>query len=746
MTRRLSSLAAAGLVACIAAAGIASQAFAQSAIEELGAETIDRDQPVALIADEVTYDTNTGRVTARGNVEVYYGDRTLTADEIVYDSRADRIEATGNIVLRDPAGATVYADLADLDAKLRDGLVRGARSVLGERAKLSAVEARRFEERYNALSKAVYSPCDVCEEDPTPLWRIRARKIIHDEEEKTIHYEHATLDVFGVPVAWVPYFQHPDPTVERASGFLVPSFQQSGNYGFGTKIPYYVVIDDRSDMTLTPFFTTEEGVIGEFEYRRVFGTGSFIFSGSVTRTDYTGESSFQGNVDTRGRFDADWLDEGARWGWDISTASDDAYLRRFDFSDNDILTSTVFVRNYWNDGFYDLTGLYFQSLRDNDPAGQIPRVLPEFEARREYADPYLGGEVGFFTATETLFRNNGRDVTRFSLGADWEREEILPVGLALRGFAELRGDVFIVEDDPTRGDFTSARFAPYAGIEARYPLIWEESDGDAAHVIEPIAQFVVAPTGGNGSKYPNEDSQQVEFDETNLFEVSRFSGYDGFEEGTRATFGMRYERVISEGVRVDGTLGRIFRFEDADEFGVGTGLSGMTSDWVGAWSVSLAPYLTVRQRMRVDGDFDINRNEVFADFEYGRVSLSAGYAFLEADPSTGSPSDREEVNALAGLQLTPEWRLSGFLQRDLIADAFVETGGAITFQNECCAVDLFVRRRFTDSDDAPASTSVGVQVRLLTIGTDQTLRRRDPLPRFTSPNLRNSEFAQMGGE
>lgn len=733
-----------GLAACLAAAS--PPALAQSNFEAFRDDAFDRDQPVALVADQVEYDTDTGRVTARGNVEVFYGERTLTADEIVYDSRTERIEARGDIILRDPSGATVYASIAELDANLRDGLVQGARSIIGTRARLSAVEARRFEERYNALSKAVYSPCDVCEEDPTPLWRIRARRVIHDEEEKVIHYENATFDVFGVPVAWVPYFSHPDPTVERASGFLVPSFRQSGNYGFGMKVPYYIVIDDQSDMTIMPFFTTDEGVIGEMEYRRAFEDGAFIFSGSITHTDYTGKPGWQGDVDTRGLFKADWLDQGAVWGWDIRATSDDAYLRRFDFTDDDTLTSEVFVRNYWNDGFYDLTGIYFQSLRDNDPAGQIPRVLPEFQARKEVADPLLDGEFGFFVNTESVYRNEGRDVNRVSLGVDWDRETILPFGLALRGFAEVRGDMFAVDDDPTVGDETSFRLAPYIGAEARYPLIWEQGNG-SAHVLEPIAQFVVAPNGLNDAKYVDEDSQQVEFDETNLFDVSRFSGIDAFEEGTRTTLGLRYEHVTDTGIRVDASLGRIFRFEDATEFGSGSGLDGTTSDWVGAWSVGYSPYVSIRQRMRIDDDFEVNRNEVFADFEYGRASLSAGYAFLEADPSAGTPDNREEVTGLAGLQLAPEWRLSGYVQRDLEEKEFVDVGGAVSFQNECCAIDLFVKRRFTDSEDSPAATSVGVQVRLLTLGTDETLRRRDPLPRYTSPAApRNRSILEPGSD
>ena len=297
--------------------------------------------PVALIADTVEYDTVTGRLTASGNVEIHYGERTLTADRIVYNSDTGRITAEGSIVLRDPSGATVFADFADLDAELRDGLVRGARAVMGENIRLSAAEARRVDARFNALSKAVYSPCKVCSDDPTPLWRIRARRVIHDEVEKRIHYQDATFDVLGVPVFWLPWFSHPDPTIDRASGFLVPEFRQSSTYGFGTRVPYYWVIDDTSDLTFSPLLTSGDGGVGVVEYRRAFGSGSFTTAGSLTFNDYQGSNELHGHIEARGEFD---LVNDFKWGFDGIGVTDRGYLRRYDFSDEDRLTSELFVR------------------------------------------------------------------------------------------------------------------------------------------------------------------------------------------------------------------------------------------------------------------------------------------------------------------------------------------------------------------------------------------------------------------
>ncbi|MFK7943929.1 MAG: LPS-assembly protein LptD [Paracoccaceae bacterium] len=669
--------------------------------------------PVALVADRIDFDEEARTVTATGNVEVYYGERTLTAAQIVYDDRTGRIAANGDIVLRDPTGATVFADVADLDAELRDGLVQGARSVLSENVRLAAVEARRVDGRYNTLSKVVYSPCKVCSDDPTPLWRIRARRVIHDEEARIIHYENATFDVFGVPIAWLPYFRHPDPSVERASGFLTPTFRSSSTYGSGVQLPYYQVIDDQSDFTFTPFFTTNDGLILSGEYRRVFEDGALNLGGSVTYNDYTQDGKIQGHLDTEGRFK--WFD-GFYWGWDVKYTTDDDYLRRFDFSIEDRLTSEFYVERYTENGFVDAAGVYFQSLRENEATGSIPRALPVFDSRFDLPQTVLGGDLGLFFSGHALVRDIGRDASRLTIGADWEREAILPFGLALTGFAEMRGDLFSVTNDATIREDTTARLTGHVGAEARFPLLWDSGDTDDFHVIEPVIQVIAAPYGGNGVNVPLEDSLATEFDETNVIDRNHFSGLDSFEDGPRVNLALRYQGEIGENVRLDGTVGRVYRFRTPSAFSAGSGLADTESDFVTFWQAAYDPYVQVSHRMRFSDDATITRNEFFGEFKIDPVEFSTSYAFYESDPLIGAPADREEVNAEALVNIDTNWAVSAFLQRDLQVGEFVRVGGQVSYVNECCAVDLFLRRRFTDSTGAPASTSVGVQIRLLTLG------------------------------
>ena len=703
LARRIAALTA--ILAFLALIS-ATEALAQSF------ERPDTDTPVALIADQITVDSETGRVVAEGSVEVYYGDRTLTAQRIVYDDKTGRIAATGELVLRDKSGVTVFADAADLDADLVDGLVSGARSVMGEHTRLAAVEARRVDERYNTLSKAVYSPCKVCADDPTPLWRIRARRVIHDEEERIIHYEDATFDVLGVPVAWLPYFSHPDPTVKRTSGFLIPEFLNSSTFGYGLKVPYYWVIDEHSDLTFKPFFTTDDGLILDLEYRRAFTNGEIRVSGSATINDYLGSSRFLGHFDSEGTFKTA---SGIEYGWDITVASDDAYLGRFDYDYGDRLTSEIFVRRYGDGGFFDLSGVYFQSLRDNEPAGDIPRAAPLFDGRYSIDEPLLDGRVGLIGSTYTLVRNRGRDVTRLTLGADWERQAVLNWGLSLTAFAEVRGDMFIFNDDPVAGSGTEARLTGQTGVEARFPLVSDTING-VTHMFEPVAQAIFAPYGGNGMAFPVEDSIVTEFDESNLIDRNRFSGLDSVEEGPRLNLMVRYERISNDGLGFDASVGRVFRVRPVNAFSTGSGLRDTSSDFVASWSASYDPYVQIRHRVRVDDTGAITRNEVASYFDIEPVDLSLGYLFYEADPSIGTATDREEVSGFVGVDLDENWSMTAYAQHDLVAGLFVQYGGGVKYANECCSVEVIVRRTNTASSNNPASTSIGLQVKLFTLG------------------------------
>ena len=197
-----------------------------------------------LIADTVSVLSGSVLV-ARGHVEVYFQGQRLTASEIRYDRAADRLIVTGPIRIDDGKGSVFTAEQADLSADLTEGLLTSARLVLNRQLQLTAAELLRSDGgNLTSLRSVAASSCTICAGNPTPLWEIRASEVVHDAAAQQIYFSDATLRFAGVPVLYLPMLRVPDPTLTRATGFLIPRLRSTTALGTGFKLPYFIAIKD----------------------------------------------------------------------------------------------------------------------------------------------------------------------------------------------------------------------------------------------------------------------------------------------------------------------------------------------------------------------------------------------------------------------------------------------------------------------------------------------------------------------
>ncbi|CAN0474603.1 unnamed protein product, partial [Discosporangium mesarthrocarpum] len=336
--------------------------------QEAPSDELDLSKEALLSADEVTYFNAEQRVEAIGNVEIVQGDRILKSDRLIYDIATNTVRAEGNVVLVDPTGNVLFADNMELENELKTGAIRDFKLLFTDNSRLAAHDAVRENENRTVMTKAVFTSCEPCREDPerAPIWQIKSEKVIHDRSEKTITYRNAFLEFFGVPIAYTPYFSHPDPTVDRESGFLAPTVFDSSTLGYGISIPYYYVISEDKDLTVTPTLTTKEGLQMAAEYRQAVESGNFKFDGSLTYVDEvddnnieTGKEEFQGHIRGDGQFK---IDDGWIWGFDVFRTTNDTYLDKYDISDDDTLTSTVYLQGQRGRNFSLLSAYSFQGL------------------------------------------------------------------------------------------------------------------------------------------------------------------------------------------------------------------------------------------------------------------------------------------------------------------------------------------------------------------------------------------------
>lgn len=677
--------------------------------------------PATLIADSVTYDRESRLLTATGDVQVLYQGRVLKARAIVYDQAAGEIRATGPITLTDPERGVLLAGDAALTPDIRDGLVESAQVLIGDQLQIAAAEARRSGGRYTTLYRTVASSCEICAGSSTPTWSLRASRVTQDAEAKRIYFENATLQLFGVPVAWLPRMSVPDPAVGRASGVLVPVAQHSDIYGFGVKVPYYRVFGPSTDGTVTPFLTTTGAKLLEGEFRQRFDNGGYDFNGVVAFDDGLGGEFGRGAAFATGAFALDDFGLGAGFttDFDLAVASDDAFLQQFDYSDADLLTSYARVTRTRPFDFFELGSVAFQSLREDQASSTLPVIPLDFAYRNLTRPEVLGGQLGTSVQGLSVLRADGQDVLRLGGDVDWRRSWTLPNGILASAGALADFDAYRAWDDPDQPDQAMYRAEPNVNIELRWPFARSTATatGVVAHVIEPVAQVIYSDTIGD-SNVPNNDSTLVEFDTTNLFSINRFPGEDRVETGLRANIGVSYTRYDPAGWSLGATVGQVIRAQPDEEFYESTGLAGKTSDVVAALRLDIGAELSLIDRALFDTDLEFNRNEFSMIYAGETGGLRASYVYLaEADnPYYGPQPETNEFGIDARYRVLPNWEVRGLWRYDAVTNENLRAGGGITYGNDCAEFDLSISRRYTSSTNVPASTSIGFSVRLAGLG------------------------------
>ncbi len=701
-----SSVSIAALTFAIAAISISAETSAQSI------DGINEEIPALISADEVTYDENLGIVTASGNVEISQGDRTVLANSVSYNMNTNVVSATGNISLLEPSGDIVFAEHVELTDNLKEGFIRDIRILLTDRSRLAASTGQLTSGNISVFSNGVFSPCELCKDDPNraPIWQLKAKKIVHNKESQTIKYDHAWMEIFGVPVIYTPYLAHPDPTVKRRSGFLLPSYGTSTQLGITLQIPYYWAIDDSSELLFAPIATTKQGVVLAGEYEKKFNKGDLSIEASATIADRDDEDDkFRGQIISEGRFD---LDKTWRWGFNAERASDDTYGRVYGFNNDSELETSAFIEGFRGRNFARLDSYKFQSTRNGVDDSENPFVFPRGQYNFQSQPGITGATYRLDANAQALGRSEGRDSRRVSLISGWDLPYTGSWGDQYKLTTQLQTDGYWVngvnknnDDIRKNGDtFTgfTGRVFPQMALEWRFPFASHR--GNFSQTVEPIVQGILAPNGSNPNEIPNDDSRDFEFDDTSLFSLNRFAGTDRVDSGSRVSYGLKWTASTVSGNQADFLIGQSYRFSgNGNLHEKNSGLRDAASDIVGHIGIYTIDNFDALYRFRFDpDDLGSNRNEVEINIGPAALNLDLDYVFLKDDNIDGVSSDREEVKVGINSELTEYWSLNSSYTRDIDADASREASLGLIYQDECIIIDSqYTRTWFQDRELEP---------------------------------------------
>ncbi|MFK5981071.1 MAG: LPS-assembly protein LptD [Rhizobiaceae bacterium] len=721
-----------------------------------------------LESDDLIYDNDQQLIIASGNVQIAYDGYTLVAEKVTYNRTSGRVTAQGSVEILEPSGNRVFADEIDLTDDFSNGFIAALRVETADETRIAATSAERIDGAFTVFHNGVYTACKACKENPSkpPLWQIRARKISINNDTKAVEYEDASFEVFGVPIIRLPRFSHADPAIKRKSGFLFPDFSNHEALGVGVRSAYFFNLAPNFDLTLTGGYYSRQGLLAEAEWRHRLENGSYsikvagidqqnpdAFDPSITDS----EKERRAAVATVGKFDIN-----SRWkfGWNALLQSDKNFARTYSidgFESNNI-TNEIYLqglsgKNYFNFAIQDFL-IQNSSNVDVDLAASGRQLQQDLQANvlpiLDYnlvSDGEDGvGQVSFDFNMANLTRsasdivNKGLgaserfhgirgEYTRASLNLEWKGSTILDGGALITSSLGLRGDGIQVNSDglnstenPLMTNESIYRVMPSAMLEIRFPMIASNDMG--THIFEPIAQIITRTDETHIGLFPNEDAQSLVFDAASLFDTDKFSGYDRVEGGTRANIGFRYSTNFEQGGSLDVVAGQSFHLAGTNSFaqndltnaGDESGLETARSDYVASIALNSGKGVILGLSGRFDEKtFKLRRTELGAQYTSSLLSMNTSYIFTDAQPNYASIADRHEINASGSLKLNDNWRAFGNVSYDIQNNSMISDGIGLAYDDECYSFSVSYNNSRSRTGDT-TGTTIGFKFGLRTIG------------------------------
>jgi len=705
------------------------------------------DGHMMVSARTVDYDYANSRVAAVGSVQIYYNGTSVNADKVIYDQKTKRLHAEGNVLMTGADGKITHAERLDLGDNYRDGFIESLRSETADKTVMTADKGTRSDDKYTVFENGTYTACAPCRDNPgkPPLWQVRGARIIHNQQEKMLYFEDARLEFFGHPLAYIPYYATPDPSVKRKTGFLAPGFVSgTGQTGPSVDLPFYWAIAPDYDLTLTPRLMGRQGVLGGAEWRQRLDDGSYkVRAYGVNQLDpgafggQPGDRTWRGAVETKGDFA---INNKWSWGWEGVLLSDYTFMQDYrlgQYADPlaSFLTlpteamSQLYLTGVGNRSYFDARTMYFLSYSGNQ--NQVPIVYPVIDYSNVINHQVLGGEVSYKTNFVNLSREtavfdpittaamtngtcaNSADskersqcllrgfpglYTRLSAEVQWRRSYTDSLGMIWTPFASLRADAInsSISNQPgvsnylPTGDTEGVRLMPTIGVDWRYPFINVQSWGTTT--ITPIVQVIARPNETLAGKLPNEDSQSLVFGADNLFNVSKFSGYDRVEGGGRANVGVQATTQFDHGGSINAVFGQSYQLfglnsyavQDAINTGIGSGLDKTVSDYVASIGYSPNKVYSVIARGRFDqATGEVQRFEAEARANFDRWSVSVLYGDYAPQAELGYLTRRQGILTSGTIKLAANWVFNGSARWDLETNKVDQYSIGVGYVDDC---------------------------------------------------------------
>ena len=692
-----------------------------------------------LIADKISYDKINNIIMAYNNCELTLNDGySIESDQIVYNNNKKIISSNQNSIFKDIEGNMVTVNMFQyhveknlfssvgkikvididknryyfkelhVDTKKRE-MIGSDVSVLFDQENFGVSKENdpRFvandifvSKNKSTLSKAVFTVCQQ-KEDKCPPWSLKAKEISHDKIKKTIYYKHATLKVFDVPIFYFPTFWHPDPTVKRQSGFLIPFFSDSTTVGSGFGLPYYWAISNDKDLTFTPKFYNNENILLLNEYRQAYRNASLILDTSYTE-GYKQTSTKKTSGSRNHVFAELDIDLGRDKPYDsnllfkIQKSSNDTYFRIHDInttlvdSENTNLQNEISYNFNKNNTYLNIKGNVYENLREGS------------NSRYEYIAPNILFGKSFFSQryglldfqTNALYRNFevNKHITSLTNDIIWNPSS----NITNKGFVNtLEGNIKNTNYDATNtaGYKTKGSINELSSVLSfKSSLPMKKEDARHSKIFTPNFMLRYAP-----GHMRDLSGNSTLLNYANLYTTNKTAV---IEDGLSTILGFNFKlkqknKENEEKEKLSISMGQVFNAKKNKDMPAKSSLDQKMSDLVGEINYNFSELASINYKFSLDHNYnDLNYNEVSTNLSFGKIDFNLDY--LEQQNHVGN---EHYVNAGISLNLNSNSTFNFKTKKNFRTNSTELYDLSYQYSLDCLAAGIVYRREFYEDSD-----------------------------------------------
>jgi len=669
---------------------------------------------------DINFDNKKGFITTDENAVIIDNDNNkIFLDNFSYNTKEYIFKSVGYTKIEDKEGNVYEFSQLYIDTKKKEILGTDIK-FFGNSKSIKITEKNKPRIFSNTLkitneksffNKSVFTVCDYRENDKCPPWSIQATQMLHDNKKKTIYYDNALIKIYDIPILYLPKLSHPDPSVKRRSGFLVPTLKNSKSLGQEISIPYFWNINNDKNFTFTPKMFLDENPLFLGEYEQAFKNASLVtdfgytqgFKKSSSKKKKGDNSHFFANFKKYFSFSDD---SESILNFKLQNISDNKYLKSYKINskivdyNTDSLENSLEFTHESDDSFFGLSTNIYEDLGVEKRSDKFEYILPEITIDKNLiSDNRIG--ILDFNSTYKVHNYDTDKYTNFLVNNfNWNfKDTYLSSGLNTKILGNFKNINYETKNIDLYKNDTTSEFFGSLGYLSELRLF--KKNGSSSHLLKPKVLFRYAP--GQMRK----EESGLPLDPVLAFSMDRLDNINNFETGLSSTIGFDYT-VKQKNKEYDFSVAQIINKKENKKMASETSLDEKLSDLAGEFNLEYNDKVSFNYNFLLDQNYNqFNYNEIGTTLNLDNIKLDLKY--LTENKHVG---DQEYVASGIDFNKSENTIISFKTKRNLITDSAEFYNLSYEYINDCLRAGLVYRREFYNDSEVDPENSLMFKITL----------------------------------